>query len=177
MKFKVLKGTVLFDKLLAIVIQIHECNQQAHDLALEQGAIGVATTGNNRAGGIDAFRFKYDTEPDVLLWKQVDKYHYADLYSPRANKKNNNLFSQIQALPRIGYKEYNAVIGYEQQWIGLSLHQSYGLFQDDDFFLIELSDEVNYTPVADMTEILSSEYKTLKEKSLADKEESLLCPA
>src|ERR1035437_3660461 len=175
MKYKVLKGTALFDKLIAIVDQINKCNQAALDLALSQGAVGLATLGNNRGGGIDAFRFK--EEPDMLLWKQMDKHRYRDLYSPRANKKNNDLFSQIQALPRIGYPEYNAVIGYESQWIGISLHQSYGLFQDDDFFLIELSDEVNYTPVADMTEILSSEYKTLKEKSLADKEESLLCPA
>jgi hypothetical protein len=175
MKYKVLKGTALFDKLIAIVDQINECNQQALDLAHSQGAVGLATLGNNRGGGIDAFRFK--EEPDMLLWKQMDKHRYRDLYSPRANKKNNELFSQIQALPRIGYPEYNAVIGYESQWIGITCHQSYGLTQDDEFFLISVFDESKYTPHPDMIEILGSEFNLLKEKSLEARKEPLLCPA
>lgn len=159
MKYKVLKGTPLFDKIVVVVEKIKDYNQQAEDLSNSVGGLRAATLGYNRAGGIAAFEFK--KEPDMNLWKRVDKYE--PLYSPRAKKANNALFAKIQALPITRYEEFNNVIEFKQHWSGLTFHQTYGLVISDDFMLIEMNDEVKYTPVQDMIEILGSEYNYLKE--------------
>ena len=166
MKFKVLKGSPIFEKLEHMMSKIKSCWDASHELSESVGAKGVCTFGYHRAGGIGAFQFAPDKFPSLELWKQTDprKYQYRDLFYPRSGKKykqNDELHAKIAALPVVEKEEYNKVIGYEGGWLS-----SYGLKSGNGYFLIEIPEDSDYKPLEDMIEILESEYRKLKEEAI-----------
>lgn len=166
MKYKVVKGTPLFDQLQALAQRCIDANAAADDLAKSLGAeASYSRATKNRAGGVDAFRFDYGKEPDPALWTQPDRHNNKQMFYPRAGKKyavNQPLHDQIAALPIVSFQEFNEAIGFERQWVGLSLVHCYTLCPGRDVVLIDTGDEADYTPVEGMQEILVSEFRALK---------------
>lgn len=167
MKYKVLPHTELFLKLNELFERCLYANEAADKLAKSIGASDHATLGRNRAGGIDAFQFARGKEPDKELWMQPDRHKNPDLFYPRNGKKytaNKELHEKIAALPTVSFDQYNAVIGFEKQWKGFTQIRTYRLQRHEAFFLIDTTDEADYTPVEGMQEITVSEYKSLEEQ-------------
>ncbi len=168
MKYKILKGTDLYNLLAAIQKKANDCHKASRKLAKSIGAIGTATTGTHkRAGGVDAFEFAYDKHPDKALWMQPDRHNNKNLFYPRSGKKykaNDDLHAKIKALPSITYEEYNGVIGFEPSWGNdLTRYKSYGLSIHEDFALVEVGEGSGYKPNSpDMREITVSEFNSLK---------------
>lgn len=168
MKFKILKGTVLYEQLVAIQKRADKCLQASQKLAKSIGATNVATRdGRNLAGGVDAFEFPYGKDPDAMLWMKPDRHNSPRLFYPRSGKKytqNQELHDKIDALPVVTIDEYNAIIGFERHWgSNLTHYVTYGLSIHKDFALIKISEGATYAPATeDMVEILESEYEKLK---------------
>lgn len=172
MKYKVNKSTELYKRLKEVWDKCDKCTEVATNLAISLGAIKVATRGRNRSGGVDGFYFNYDNTPDKELWTQIDRHNNPRLFYPRHGKKykvNESLHERIDALPVITFEEYNALIGFESQWAGLTNYKSFGMHMGKDYILIEVATECKYTPLPDMVELLDSEYVKLK-KSISPKE-------
>lgn len=168
MKFKVLKGTKLYMQLVAIQKQADKCRRASQKLAKSIGATNVATrSGLNLAGGVAAFEFPCNKEPDAMFWMKPDRHNSPNLFYPRYGKKytqNQELHDKIAALPVVTIAEYNAIIGFEKHWgANMTQYVTYGLSIHKDFALIKISEGAKYTPNSeDMVEILESEYQKLK---------------
>ena len=163
MKYKVLKGTELYTALKAIQKKCWDAVDAAKKLGESLGAKDVATRGNDRAGGIDAFQFS--ESPNKILWMQPDRHNNKDFYYPRYGKKykeNDSLHEQIKALPIVSFKEYNSVIGLNAQFVGLTHYRSFGLHIYEEYALIEVGEKCKYKPLSDMTEITVSQFNKLE---------------
>lgn len=165
MKFKVLKGTELYNKLKLIQKKCSAAQDAAQKLGKKLGGIEVYTTGRDRAGGIDAIEFTYDNSPDKEFWMQPDRHNNKNLYYPRNNSKANKvnawMHTAISELPIVTIDEFNKVIGFESQWVSLINYKSYGLLIKKDYALIELGEKCKYKPLPDMIELTISEYTKL----------------
>jgi hypothetical protein len=161
MKYKIEKGSPLFDKFEEIRQRMIVCNQEAKDLCKELGGKAVATLGENAAGGIDAIEF--DEKPED--WKVMGKPHQ-NLFYPKA--KNKELLQKISALPKVKRSEIAELLGFKIQAIsssdgGLMMVSCPRTILRKEFVLIDMPTECKYTPVDGMTEILESEFVRLRE--------------
>ncbi len=169
MKFKVLKESPLYGKLVAIKKRCEDVLDASEALAISVGAKHAYTNGRDKAGGVAGFYFEYGVEVDKLLWMQPDRHNNSRLFYPRSGKKyqiNEPLHEKIKALPVVTYEEFNSVIGYESQWDGFTNYKSYGMAMHDDFALVQVGGK--YTPIEGMIEILESEFDELSEKIKED---------
>ena len=167
MKFKVEKGTELFDKLVSVKDKMDKAQTAAEKLGKELGGEAVYSRRYiNVAGGIDAIRFAYTTEPDKELWMKPDRHNSPRLFYPRsskkANKQNQPIHDKIRALPVVTEDEYNDIIGFKYHWVGLRNYRTYNLFIYDTYAIIETGEGADYKPIEGMVEILESEYYKLK---------------
>lgn len=169
MKFKVLKGTQLFDALTAVNKRMYEAKAEA-DKLVESLSINIedtATKGYNLAGGIDAFHCP-DGTPEG--WKSVGE-SYQKLYYPKV-KGNTKLLEQIAHLPIVKYDDINILIDFHPSGYtspaGLVWSKGPGIVWAENYVLIETSEGFPYKPVKDMIEITVSEFEALK-KEVADK--------
>lgn len=164
MKFKILKGTELFNKLKALQLKCQNANKAAFDLAGEFGSKEILPSPsiNVIAGGLSGM--KLDAPP--AGWKLASKYHYTTYY-PKRTKANKDLIERIEALPKIKTEELNEIIGYnpfnrseDERRISFcpGVYWHY-----EDFILVSVAEYVEYTPVADMIEITVSEFNKLRE--------------
>lgn len=170
MKYKILKGTELFNKLVAIEKKCKDAVDAADAFAKTIGAVGVYSRRSRQVGGVGAFRFPYDAPPDKKFWMQPDRHNTSDAYYPRSGKakkirQNDELHDKISKLPVVEYKEINEVIGFKDQWVGFTNYITYGLEVNDDYALIEVGDECAYEPLPGMIEITISEYNKLKNQN------------
>ena len=158
MKYKILKGTELFDKLTELNNRMNEVKKAATELAKSLGGGDVATTGHYLAGGIDAIEFEEQPEG----WKRVGK-SWQGLYYPKSNKKA--ILKQIGELPVVRFNELNDIIGFRQGAIvshgGIGWATSVSMKWHKDFILMLVPNGIEYTPVKDTIEILGSEYEQL----------------
>ena len=173
MKYKVLKGTKLFDSLLALKEKCDECNSAALNLAKKNGAEKAATTGGYVAGSIDAFLF--NSPPEKELWMQPDRYRNPNLFYPRSGKSkkvkpNDSLHEKIKSLPVVTYENFNNVIGFRSQFVtfgdGFFHFEKYGLSVYSEIALIEIDSRCEYTPLPEMIDITDSEFNQIKLKNL-----------
>ena len=153
MFFKVEKGVALWDNLEALMNKIISVRDQAKELVNELGFTEYGSAHFVVAGGI-SFVYSPDRKPDG--YRSIGK-SWQQFYFPKA--VNKDICKKIADLPVIKYNEYNDVINFKDQFVGLTHIMSYGLKKVGDIFLIDVSDQAKYTPVEGMVEILSSEYK------------------
>lgn len=173
MKFKVLKGTELFNQLTAINKRMYAAKDAADKLtaSLPFKVVDTATRGYNLAGGIDAFHCP-DGCPEG--WKVVGE-SWQNLYYPKV-KGNKDLLAKISALPLIKYDDINELINFRPQGYttpaGLAWAKGPGIVWAKTYVLIETSEGLPYKPVPDMIEITVSEFDKLKKK-VTDKEKEI----
>ncbi|HQV53974.1 MAG TPA: hypothetical protein PLX17_00585 [Chitinophagaceae bacterium] len=163
MKFKILKGTELYNQLVALRKKIDHVQSESAKLAKEFGGGEVATSGRNLAGGIDAVEFKEKPEG----WKVVGET-WQKLFYPKSDKSNKEIHEKIQALPVVKFEELNSLVKFDIQGAtsgrGLAFVKSVACAWGKGYVLIEVHENCKYTPVEGMIEILESEYKKLMDK-------------
>ena len=157
MKFKVEKGTAIYQELELLFDKIEDCNSKTKKFVKSLGFEEYGISLRGRAGGLSCIRASKKPEGFKTVGKKYD-----NLYMPKAS--NKELWEKINALPILSHNEYNEVIGFEQQFKGLSHIRSYGCEKVNDVFLIDVGD-ADYTPIEGIIEILDSEYKSLISKS------------
>jgi hypothetical protein len=159
MKYKIEKGSALFDQLQEIRHRMIACNKAAQDLRVELGAKAVATRGDNIAGGIDALEFE-DRPSD---WKVIGK-PWQKLYYPKAKLKG--VIEKIKALPVVKSSEVATLLDFKSQAISrqgdLLMVGCPRTIWRKDLVLVDMPSECKYSPVDGMIEILDSEFEELK---------------
>lgn len=162
MKFKVVKGTETFDKLVAFRAHVDDVKKQAEDVVALLGGIRYCHKANKLAGGIGAIEF--ENKPDG--YKVVGE-KWQGLYYPKvSNKKDCAL---IEKLPTIEYNELNSIVNFKApQTIsterGILWVSTVTLTFGDNESLIDVSNGCTYDPPADVVEILESEYDKIRKK-------------
>jgi hypothetical protein len=154
MYFKIEPGNATYEKVKQTLAKCILYNQKAKSLAKELGFEKFGISKHHRAGGISCFESNTKPEGFVTVGKK-----WQNLFYPKS--KNKEVIEKIKELPVMSFEEFGDAIGFKPQFKGLNYHRAYGLKQVDDFFLIEIDDNCDYTPVDGMIEILASEYKSL----------------
>lgn len=161
MKFKVVKGTKLFDQLVDVQKEIRRVNGEARKL-VESLGYKKYWPSSELAGGIVAIHCPTGKpEGWAVFWK--DEKH---CYMPAKNKKENKeLWAKINALPVLEYSYLNDLLDYKPLTHRTDNRVSFGpgIQWEKDYVLLEFADYVaaKYKPVKDMIEILESEYVKL----------------
>ncbi len=156
MKFKILPGTKLYDRLWSVNTGIIAARATIADTLKSMGFIGLyATSSGTHIVSCDAVEI-FGEKPDG--WKSVgDKYQC--LYYPKvSNKKDSKI---IAALPRIKNEAINEPLGFGFN-IGPNLEVYYrpGIAFHKKYILVDIGNS-EYKKKPDMIEILESEYNKL----------------
>lgn len=172
MKFKVVKGSVLFEKMSALWDKIIKCDAEAANLAKELGFNQYCKGSFVLAGGLYGLIPKDGVKPEKYSWAFSDRQYNAVMPS-RRYKINAEILDRIEKLPVVEYSEYNSLVGYDKDMSSRPASGSAVRFNPApalqycvDYFLINIpvhGDSV-YEPVDGMIEILESEYNSLSKK-------------
>ncbi len=158
MKFKIPKGTPLFNAVMEVRKRMDECDAAATALCKEVGAEQHYTDNYYLAGGIAGFRFK--TKPEG--WKQVGS-HYR-VFLPKAALKELN--ARISALPRMNVEEMAKVLKYKTHTgfngQGFSLQRLPSMTFLPDVILLSTQDKNPWKGCQGIIEIMGSEYDALE---------------
>lgn len=162
MKYKIVKGTETFNKLLRLKEEIKRVNKEASDVVKKLGAEKYCKKNGKLVGGIGGIQFDSKPEGYKVIGKEWQNFYYPKV----SNKKDLKL---IENLPTIDYDALNSIIGFNgPQTIetnnGIFWINTVGLIWGDDYVLIDIDDECEFEPNKDTVEILGSEYITLKSK-------------
>lgn len=160
MKYKVLKGTDLFDKLWSIQKKMQSCQDEAQKIVNTiPEADGSSKRSHCLAGGIAAFHFKkgWTNAPDG--WRKMEK-GWTQWFMPKSSdKKNKELLKKISELPVLGYEIINDLLNFHfyvteelQVW-----HCPIVEWRSK-YVLIEVPNDKKYKPLDGMIEIMDSEY-------------------
>lgn len=158
MYYKLEPGSETYEKVRAILIKCRECQEKAEQLVKKLGFERFGFSMHDRTGGISCVESQTKPEGYVSVGKR-----WQNLYYPSA--RNKEVIQQFRELPTVSFEEFNASIGFEIQFVGLTQHRSFGVDELGEIFLITVSDDCKYTPAPGMVEILASEYKKLKEEN------------
>lgn len=162
MKFKVLKGTPLFDKLNSLGEEMTEYNKAAFDLVKKLGYTRMRGKSNVLAGGISSIEIK-GGKP--VGWRNAYS-GVRDEYFPAKLKANKMLLAEIDALPVVEYDDLNKILNFDWRTSSsrnISFHP--GIHWGKKEILIDVSRHyTSYKPVKGMIEILESEYMKLVKK-------------
>lgn len=165
MKFKILKGTALFDTLESVIEKMRACNAHAKALMSEFNADGYSKSRNGIAGGIAAFNFT-DPTKKPQGWKAMER-GYTNWFFPKAAEKD--LISRISQLPIVETSAVSEPLNYQNQsWMNnerMVFSELPAIKFFDDYILVDVNSKAEYTPVSDMVEILESEYKELEKRT------------
>lgn len=166
MKFRVNKGTKLFDQLVAVGEQIRDANNAAVKFGKSLGFSAIRIGGHVLAGGISSFQS--ETVPDGFIQKNGDGVF------PRKNlKKNKEVLAQIEALPKVEHSVLNKVLKFDPFNSNEKAQNGNGSFKiqwyphvawKSEYVLVEVAEYMNYKPLKDMIEITASEYEKLSKK-------------
>jgi len=168
MKFKVEKGTPLFDKLKDLGERMKAANKEAFSLCTEMGFKQMRPAPHALAGGISSFYSK--TKPTNFVCT-VNAKSPNDFFPKRRVNANKELLARIDKLPVIDYNELNKLINYdgwnsdkfnERGGRYVSMHP--GISWHKDHVLLDVAEYVKYKPVKGMVEITVSEYNKIKDK-------------
>ena len=160
MKFKIIKGTETYEKFMVLKSKIDFVNAESVKLVESLGAQKFCKRSNIAYGGISAIQF----EEKPQGWKKVGE-DYQNFYFPKATEKVVN--KAINELPFVRYDEINEIVGFKAPQTvpcdrGLQWIDCVGLFWGIDCIVIYVTEGAEYTPTADLVEILDSEYLRLK---------------
>jgi len=162
MKFKINKGTELFEKFQQLKQDIQRVNKEATKLVESFGYTRYCIAPHCLAGGIGAIEILSVPLNDRKKWVRVSKQN-SQLWMPRQNRENAELIDEIKRLPKLDYAELNDLIGFKAgatNSFGWATHP--GVIWRDEYILIEMADGQIYEPCDGMVEILTSEYQRLK---------------
>jgi len=165
MKFKVLKGTELFQKFIDARAEMQRCEHAALDVMHEVGAKYVRGDFWAVAGGISAFGFEGDKKPEgwAIAYKDSDK----DFFPARNRKANKELLDKIKALPMYKIEDFNEIMDYDygdHDTNRISFHPVVNW--EKEYVLISIASQYSrYKPVEGMIEITTSEYNSLIPKN------------
>lgn len=165
MKFKVVKGSVLFNKLDMLGEQIKEVKNLARKVARDLGFDNAYVRNFVLAGGLSGLciadgRYK----PDGYKW--VFK---GAVWPTKANKE---ALLRLENLPVLTYDDLNKLVGYSEemserpgQGSGTVINWCPVVIFRDEYILLNVPVySGKYKPVKGMVEILESEYNALKEQ-------------
>lgn len=161
MKYKVDKGTETYAQFAELMQRLDAIKSQSDALCVEVGAKAVYVDTSYLSGSISGFVF--NTKPEN--WRCVDST--ISLYYPKSVKATEGIRGKISAIPRIGLKELNAIVGFSPfsyaDGSGIRIIKHIGYAMKTEYCLVDVHSETpNYTPNADMVEILESEFFRLK---------------
>lgn len=154
MYYKLQKGNPTYDALKEVWEKMQDYNKKALNLVEELGFKKFGINQDGVAGGISCFQSSEKPEGYKRVGREGDNLIY-----PRNN--NKEVLSKINALPVVSKKEFNDTIGFKEQFSERMYHSSFGCKRVDDIFLIEVSNECDYTPAEGMIEITFTEYKEI----------------
>lgn len=162
MKFKVIKGTSLFNDLTQLNKKMNKVRAAAYKVAKSFNGTGrYATSGNTLAGGIDAIEFNEKPEG----WKSVGN-SWQNFYYPKVTNKEAN--KAICTLPYLSFDEINNLLNFKSNAYttneGIVWIKCPEVYWFPTYILISLPDKVKYTPVDGMVEILGSEFNVLNKQ-------------
>jgi hypothetical protein len=154
MKYIIKLGSDLFNKLKELQAKMKEANEARMNF-LQRFADEIEYYPKHHilAGGVEAICFNQN--PDPKLWKKFGK----DAFAPKKSAKN--LYEEMVSLPVVTNKELNDLIGFKKAWLDHRVIFRPAVTFEDDYVLVSVDTEINYTPVEGMEEILDSEYKEL----------------
>lgn len=173
MKFKVLKGTELFEKLSALGDNIKECDNKSFELAKELGFKNCYGKSFLLAGGLyGLIPIDGKTKPEGYAWAFNDRTGNAVM--PIKNRKaNKEIIDKIDSLPTVEYDELNNLVNYhralsnkpnETGGTRFSFHPAINWTKEFILIDVPVSNGRKYRPAKDMVEILESEYQKLKKE-------------
>lgn len=164
MKFKVEKGTETYDKFEELFERIDKYDDEAIEMRNSLGFKKHCLHQENVGGGI----YGIFSSEKIEGFKKHPRHH--SLWIPKI--ANKEIIEKFKSLPVVTRDEYNDVIGFEQQFVGLTLYRTYGLKKSEveDCYLITMGENVEFKPSKDLIEIVGSEYKRLSEKSTKEQE-------
>lgn len=168
MKYKVLKGTKLFNKLVDIQNEIQRCNKVARDFVEGLGYTKFRKSRYGIGGGISSIICE---SGKPVGWKKS----YTELpneYMPAKIKKNDTLLKAIDNLPKVDENVINKLLDYDpwksteesQVGYGMVINVCPEVHWKKSFILIGISERyiTTYKPVRNMIEIMGSEFEKLK---------------
>ena len=162
MKFKINKGTQLFEKLTAIHAKMKACSIAAKAIANKYGWETWWQSSYCAAGGISGIQLP--EKPDG--WKLASPRQSRSMFYPKIIRQNKALLAELDALPVVKVEEISITLKYGLQ-IGpnLQISRCPGVVWFDDYILIDSPDWLDWKPEGG-EEILTSEYNELKEKKI-----------
>lgn len=166
MKFKVLKGTKLFDQLTKVGEDIREADNTAYKLGKELGYKSIRGGRHVLGGGISAFQ----SSELPKGWKYAYPKSDREAVFPMNKKVNKELLDRIAALPKVEHEALNKILKFDPWKHNDKAYNGDGSFKiqwypgiqwKDEYVLLDVSEYMVYKPVKDMIEILESEYEKL----------------
>jgi hypothetical protein len=165
MKFKVLKGTKLFDILDKIGDDCMVATREARKIVEELGFEKWRQQTFCLAGGISAFHAPKG-KPDGYVYAYSNRDRTAVL--PKKIKSNKELLERIEKLPEVKYEALNKPLNYDgfksdkfNERGAKYISMAPGIVWRKNYILLDMHDYIDYKPVKDMIEITTSEYKKL----------------
>lgn len=161
MRFKILPGTALFDKLQELKERMRLANEATKAFVTDLGFEQWYQPTDSIAGGLDAVLYDKD-HPRPSTWTTGG-------YPKKSLKANAEIIDKIKALPMVSQWDLNAILSYNRQTVRAENSNRIAFSPNfnikDEYVLIGISDAApNYKPVADMVEITVSEFNNMWEK-------------
>jgi hypothetical protein len=159
MKYKILKGTALFEALAALEKRRKEMIAQIRQVVVTEMGFHDFAFRSDYLAGCQAVQVEGE-KPDG--WKKIggkfDRYYW-----PLAS--NKAALEKLNALPSMPCKELNDIVKFGFQVTGsLNVYDRPGWVQGEEYALINVGEDCKYTPLPDMIEIKASEFKKLWDK-------------
>lgn len=160
MKYKISKESELGLKLLALKEKILKANEKAMSICLELGGEKVATNGRYLGGDIAAIRFSQKPEGWEVVGEKINR-----LYFPKAD--NKVALEKLEEVTPVELYELNNLLGFNEQSISYDKTNVWiiaipTVLFERNIILVHVKTGCKYQPVADMIEILDSDYQALK---------------
>jgi len=161
MKFKIKKGTRIFNRLDAIYARMKNCKNAAKALAEKHGWKEWYKKPGAAAGGIGGV--KLDQKPEG--WKLAAPRQSKRFFYPKQVKANKDILEELNALPVVMISEISDALGYGLQ-VGpqLQISRCPGVIWRDEYILLDVHDWCEWRP-EEGKEILVSEYNELVKQS------------
>lgn len=167
MKFKVVKGTPLFNRLDKLRTAMNMANEAAGKIVDRLGFTKYIHDAGSLAGGIGAIEMAPETK--LPNWTRICRAtQTTNGYYPSKRKCNLSLLREIQSLPLVKKSLLTDILKYQAQTIELpngseimSFHP--GVIWRNRYILVSVPERARYKPVKGMVEITVSQFNKLKE--------------
>lgn len=159
MKFKIPKGTPLFDTLKEVAKKMKEVNAEAQKIVDEiPDTEGFSPSNHGIAGGIKGIAFKeYSKKKEG--WNKMES-GVSKWFMPKA--ANKELWAKIRALPVLSKDEVNKPLNFSFGMFGnMEIWHTPKIMFKKSAILVQYPDMWKGTPPADAVEILASEWNKI----------------